>query len=978
MAVRNSSRAPRRDPLWVLAAVLLGLVTIIVAARILAPERADAPARSVIEYAPRPDSGATPAAFAGQGSSPSAGDESRASRPAAVDETTFSARLHGVVRSSEDGTPVSNAAVKVWYAPDALQHLLKDSQTAVAEGRIDDAEALDRRVARLTGERVARTDRAGHYAVRLPEPGPYYAELTAWGFIPQQSDSFEVAEGEEATRRDFTLSRGARITGRVMERGTNAPASRVMVDLRAVQVEGKFVPQSSPTNDEGVFLFEGLVPGAYVVSLNLRDAPYIVAGDAPARDVQVPNADATVQGIDFVVEPAGIVWGYVQRATDQAPVRGTVMLSSLESPINQALQSVSKAAPPLTAATKDDGYYELIGVPLKREWCVYFVRGDASPQLSDPFVLTPTHRAVRVDLNVFEGTRVFGHVVNQDGAPVPDAQVACLPAYGAFLRPMRAPLALADDQTNDAGAFEFPYIPPGEYQIIAQREGYKFELSGKKIYSTGQGQVGPVKIVLSSIESGRYSVYGHVTDLDGAPIEGARLRLAGMSGGTLSAEQRETASDRRGYYVFYGVDTGYYLLTADKQGYRDVLVREVRLDVPTDIIMRQTVAIEGTLLARDTREAPEGGRVWAAAVDGDVDSLPAFFEGLAGDGVDRDGRFRIEVVPGRHLLRATAPNYVNYEAEMEVGAGGADAGTIYLNPASGRISGVVRVVDGSSPAGATVQLHDAAAASIASLADRGRGPQVSVGVDGGFVFTGVSPGRYRVLARLGGFTQAHSEAVYVGDGQDVSGLVIVIGMGGTFEGYVMQNGSVIPEAVVTVNGNGFTSMTSTDYNGYYRIENIPAGMYMAMAARVDGVNLAAFAPMHTTIEIAEGQTTVHNFGQEQGVPVNGRVNPPPQGGEMGFAVVTVPGAGDMIGGRLNSPASWFTSADGFGAYMIDVKPIDGNGQFTLNAPPGDYDLHIVYGSVTRIIAQDMRPLHTQPLHVSAGGPADVNIRIDGP
>jgi protocatechuate 3,4-dioxygenase beta subunit len=961
----------------VLAAVLAGLIALILAALFLAPERPEAPERSVMEYTARPDTEATPASFPESDTTPD-GDTPRRAKIAPPDEKNLPIVLAGVVRSSKDGQPVARAAVRVMYTPEALQQKAKEIEALEQEGRPEEAEILRTQVDRLLLERQTQTDKAGHYAIGLPEAGPYYAEVTAWGFIPQQTDVFEIPEGEDEVRQDFTLSRGASVAGRILERGANAPAPNVSVSMRAIEVEGRFSALTLSSDGDGNYMFEGLVPGKYVVSLNLQNAPYLVAGEAPAREVQVPDTDAALQGIDFVLEPAGTVWGYVKRATDQSPVRGGVMISSQESPITQALQAVTKATAPLMADTNDEGYYELIGVPLKKELCVYFLRGEAAPQLSDPFILTPTHRSIRVDLNVFGGTRVFGTVVDQAGTPISAAQVGCMPAYGALLRPMRNPLALGDDMTEDDGAFEFLYIPPGEYQIVAQHEGYKFELSGKKIYSTGSGQIGPLRIVLSNVESGRYSVYGYVTDADGRPIEEVDLHLAGMSSGALSAEAREVKSDGRGYYVFYGVDTGYYILTAEKPGYRDVLVREVRLDQSTDIVMLQTVQVEGTLLARDTREAPEGAHVSARPQEGDVDSLRQMFDGSGTRSLEADGHFTIDVVTGTHLLRATAPNYLPLETAIEVGSRGIDVGTIYLDRASGKISGEVRTVDGSSPAGSLVRLSDAGTGFLESL-DEGpfdRGQKIRVDADGRFAFENVPPGRYQVFARLSSFPEAHSAPIELGDGQEVRGLVVLLGLGGTFEGYVMQDGAVVPDAVVTVNGNGFNSMTTTDYNGFYRIESIPAGTYMAMAAQVEGVNLASFTPMHTTIEIAEGQTTVHNFGEEQGVVVAGRVAPPPQGGEMGYAVVTVPGAGDMIGGRLNSPADWFSSADGFGAYMIDVKPIDGSGQFRLTVPPGDYDLHIIYASVARIVAQDVRPLYTQPLEISSGEPVELSIRID--
>ena len=102
---------------------------------------------------------------------------------------------------------------------------------------------------------------------------------------------------------------------------------------------------------------------------------------------------------------------------------------------------------------------------------------------------------------------------------------------------------------------------------------------------------------------GEYSVYGTVTDATGSPIEGAELSLASMSGGNLGGAGRETRTASDGYYEFAGVEPGFLMLHADKEGYSTQTISKVMLDEPTDIVLEAASGVSGRVLVRETGQA---------------------------------------------------------------------------------------------------------------------------------------------------------------------------------------------------------------------------------------------------------------------------------------------------------------------------------------------------------------------------------------
>lgn len=162
-------------------------------------------------------------------------------------------------------------------------------------------------------------------------------------------------------------------------------------------------------------------------------------------------------------------------------------------------------------------------------------------------------------------------------------------------------------------------------------------------------------------------------------------------------------------------------------------------------------------------------------------------------------------------------------------------------------------------------------------------------------------------------------------------------------------------------------MTSTDNNGRYRIEGIPAGSYLGTAVALEGAGLAGlFSPLHARVEIFEGRTTVHNFGEETGASIVGVCSPAPKFGTIGYAIVRLPGSSSgMAGVNFANPMSWFGEDSTSANQVVSMSQVASDGFFKLdNVPSGTFQLDVYYMSLGEVLGGGGRAGYSKPITVS--------------
>jgi hypothetical protein len=117
-------------------------------------------------------------------------------------------------------------------------------------------------------ERATVIDPEGRYALPLPA-GKYAVSAAARGYARSHDENVEV--GDDGAEHDFTLARGSRIFGRVVERGSGKALSGANVSFEGHALNDDIgISSDAQTSADGSFSLEGLPAGRQ--SLNVQAA----------------------------------------------------------------------------------------------------------------------------------------------------------------------------------------------------------------------------------------------------------------------------------------------------------------------------------------------------------------------------------------------------------------------------------------------------------------------------------------------------------------------------------------------------------------------------------------------------------------------------------------------------------------------------------------------------------------------------------
>jgi hypothetical protein len=155
-------------------------------------------------------------------------------------------------------------------------------------------------------------------------------------------------------------------------------------------------------------------------------------------------------------------------------------------------------------------------------------------------------------------------------------------------------------------------------------------------------------------------VAGRVLDADGAPVAGARvqLRAAGME---LVAE-----TDAEGHYAFADVPFGTLSFNAEREGYAGTswsLELDANSGALPDQVLPRAAAGELRGLALSFRGRPVPAQITVRPLEPAGAAPSALTAGV-------DGRFRIELPPGRYEVEVGAPGFVSQTRTVEIEADG--------------------------------------------------------------------------------------------------------------------------------------------------------------------------------------------------------------------------------------------------------------------------------------------------------------------
>jgi hypothetical protein len=438
---------------------------------------------------------------------------------------------------------------------------------------------------------TASTDAKGHYTLKGLRPGNYSIRAAKDGFGDAKPRSISVLPAVQVDHVDFQLTKGAVISGRVMDAEKNPLPGVMVAALVNAFHDGKrsFLAGGVATTDDlGEYRILDLAEGQYYVDvvpepLHPHKRPTIVAGEKPkqtqrqglVRNIFYPNVE-TPSG----ASPISLHWGEQREAVDVVLNRmgtfctsATVVPAANDGSSPNAFLFLKELMPDWGALVTRDKVklgeeFEICGVPPGS----YRISADTWTEVnSATFKLTGW---VEMEFAVSKADAELGtlHIVppmtlqgkvTVDGAraedPIPDGLVVSLDRnqrpnfFGENLKqPVRASgeFALENLLVHDY-ILHLSGLPKGYYIREASQQGHDVL---HDLVWPGRGEL---RVVLGADGP---SITGNTVDKDNQPVHDAIVIMASKDGPPTLVSQQ---SDQEGRFQFgSGLPPGDYRLAA--------------------------------------------------------------------------------------------------------------------------------------------------------------------------------------------------------------------------------------------------------------------------------------------------------------------------------------------------------------------------------------------------------------------------------
>ncbi|HTL36711.1 MAG TPA: sigma-70 family RNA polymerase sigma factor [Kofleriaceae bacterium] len=520
----------------------------------------------------------------------------------------------------------------------------------------------------------------------------------------------------------LSLARGAALAGRVVdEKGLPVANARVVATSASNPQPVDFVDpyrDAVVTAADGSFSIATLSAGTWRVTAT--------AGHyAPTTSAPVAlDGEHARNGFELQLEAGAVVHGTVRDASG-APVAAAN--------VSVVVRSYLAWRERREAFTDATGTFSIDGLAPRAVDVVAWHDSGASAIVPADLAAKREHD-ITLTLDV-TGT-ITGHVVDDGGQPIGDAQVMVVPEdiSGAVDRAAWSVRGIQETITDQGGAFRFAGLPDGSYRVGAVRPGASDSALSLSAGVLTKPNGAPVKIVVGP----EGHAFGKIELADGRPVTAFTISVGGTRQVPFVTKNGAFAiSAPAGTYDLVVAGPGF--VTTNNQ----VTIAEGKdTDVGT-LTVHAGRSISGRVLDEYGAPVPHATVAAGALLSGGGAELYIKSESVAAKDTETDdqGRFVLAGFPPGSLTVIAGTANAGRSASVQLAASSDSVTLDLVLHATGGLTG--KVTRNGQPLGDTVVIASPIGAMWSSFF-------VTTGPDGMFAFDSLAPGSYVVYPMLGG------------------------------------------------------------------------------------------------------------------------------------------------------------------------------------------------------------------------------------
>lgn len=410
---------------------------------------------------------------------------------------------------------------------------------------------------------------SGTFTLQGLAPGRYTLQVDASGFLPARVENLDIQEGAETVVPDIILSKGATLTGQVLEKKSRAPVPAASLSLEDAGLfsVASFMRQmsaSQETGPEGRFSLSGLAPGKHTLKVQAEHL-------APAK-------------ISFLIEEGQPPAELIVELGQGGSIEGTVRDSAGRPVAGAMVIGIEGLMPDArTVASTDDmghyrlerlapGAYRVMAMPLPAD------EGEAKPtdllgKMQMAMADVVEDRTTTVNFPKEQGVRVTGTV--RKGRTPLETKMFWIPTTGG--KPAADNFVSA--ASDSTGRYEVQVPAAGTYQVSLMQE-----MTGQAAPKTNSLEVTIPEnssdlsqdlVIPESALAGRVIRQGDGEPLSGANVVAFRENKEGQI--SLEGAAGSAPSDAQGQFALEGLSKGTYQIVAGKAGFAPAVLTGIKL-----------------------------------------------------------------------------------------------------------------------------------------------------------------------------------------------------------------------------------------------------------------------------------------------------------------------------------------------------------------------------------------------------------------